>query len=320
MKALLIGYSDIAKRRVLPALSSSGVENIDIASISATEVDWPGKRKPRHFRDYGRALLETDAEIVYISTINNLHAELAQKALERGLHVVIDKPACLGLEATRHIVELARRKQLCLAEATVYAYHPRIARIRQAFEEIGSQPSHIVSIFSFPPHRRENFRYRADLGGGAMWDLGPYAVTPGRTFFGAPSSEIVSRYVLTSGEVDTAFSLLAVYPGGRSVVGSFGYTTGYINRLDIIGPRITVTMDRAFSPLPNMPADVTIRTADQTVAITVPAADTFALFFADVFRSIAQGDYSRFADSMLSDAGEMDRLRRSAELAVKEPL
>lgn len=195
MKALLIGYSDIARRRVLPALSASGVDSIDIASISATKVDWPGKRKPRHFRDYDRALLESDADMVYISTVNNLHAELAQKALERGLHVVIDKPACLGLEATRHIVELARRKQLCLAEATVYAYHPRITRIRRAFEEIGSQPSHIVSVFSFPPHRPENFRYRADLGGGSMWDLGPYAVTPGRIFFGAASSEIVSRYL-----------------------------------------------------------------------------------------------------------------------------
>jgi dTDP-3,4-didehydro-2,6-dideoxy-alpha-D-glucose 3-reductase len=175
-----------------------------------------------------------------------------------------------------------------------------------------TQPTNIVAFFSFPPHRPENFRYQAALGGGAMWDLGPYAITPGRVFFGEASCEIVSRYLSLSGEVDTGFSLLATYPGGRSAVGSFGYTTGYINRLDIAGPGVTVTMDRAFSPLPNVPTEVTIRRADQTITTTVPAADTFALFFREVFRAIADGDYSRFADTMLVDAHEMDCLRRSA--------
>ena len=315
MKALLIGYSDIARRRVLPALSASGVDSIDIASISATKVDWPGKRKPRHFRDYDRALLESDADMVYISTVNNLHAELAQKALERGLHVVIDKPACLGLEATRHIVELARRKQLCLAEATVtptirelrgYAVHSK----RSAASPVTLSQSSVFLLIDRRISGTEPIWAEVQCGISAPTPLPPAAYSSVRHLLR------LSAAISTSGEVDTGFSLLATYPEGRSVVGSFGYTTGYINRLDIIGPRITVTMDRAFSPLPSTPADVTIRTTDQTVTITVPAADTFALFFADVFRSIAQGDFSRFADAMLEDANEMDRLRLSANLAI----
>lgn len=320
MKALLIGYSEIARRRVLPGLRAAGVKSIDIASVSATSVEWPGAHPPRLFRSYDVALAESDAEMVYVSTVNNLHAELAQKALERGFHVVIDKPACLGLEETRHIIDLAKRKQLCIAEATVYAYHPRISKAREAFEEMGSQPSHIVAVFSFPPHRPENFRYQAELGGGAMWDLGPYAITPGRIFFGEPAFEIMSRRLSTRGDVDTEFGFLATYPGGRSTVGCFGFTTGYMNRLDIIGPGITVTMERAFSPLANVPTELTVRRADQVLTTTIAPADTFALFFGDFLQAIAQGDHVHFAATMLVDAVEMERLRRSCLLGKTEGL
>ncbi len=43
-------------------------------------------------------------------------------------------------------------------------------------------PTHITVDFSFPPLDPENFRYKKDLGGGALNDLGPYAVSAGRVF------------------------------------------------------------------------------------------------------------------------------------------
>ena len=312
MKVLLIGYSSIARRRVLPALRTAGVESVDIASLSAEEVAWNGASQPRLFRNYDTALADTDADVVYISTVNNLHAELAEKALKRGLHVAIDKPAFLSLEETRRTLDIAGRNGRCLAEATVYAYHPRIARALQVFQEARNRPTHIVAVFSVPPQPPDNFRYRAELGGGAMLDLGPYALTPGRVFFGEPASEIVGRCLSTRNEVDTGFSLVATYPGGRSAVGSFGYTTGYMNRLDLLGPGIAVTMDRVFSPLANATTELIVRRDDRATTITIPPADTFALFFEDLRRAIAQSDYSRFATTMLWDAQEMARLRSSA--------
>jgi NDP-hexose-3-ketoreductase len=312
MKTLLIGYSDIARRRVIPGLRAAGVEQLDLASVSATNAEWSGGEPPRRFRNYSEALAESNAALVYISTVNSLHAELAERALEQGFHVVVDKPAFPGFSETKRLVDLAKRKQLCLAEATVYSYHPRIAKILQIFEEAKCEPSHIVAAFSFPPHRPDNFRYNAALGGGAIWDLGPYAVSPGRVFFRESPLEIVSRCISRRGEVDTGFSILATYPDDRCAVGCFGYTTEYVNRLDVIGPGVTVTMDRAFSPLPNVPTELTIRRANQVTTMPIPPADTFALFLVDVFGSIARGDYSDFGDTMLADAYEMDRLRSSA--------
>src|SRR5262249_28589485 len=57
-KVLLLGYSSIARRRILPALRSVGCDEIDIATRSAPSVQWPGATPPRKFDDYEVALRE----------------------------------------------------------------------------------------------------------------------------------------------------------------------------------------------------------------------------------------------------------------------
>lgn len=305
MKVLLLGYSDIARRRVLPALHRIGVNAVDIASVSAGVLGWPGQSPPRRFFDYQTALTESDAEVVYVSTINNLHAELAMTALQRGFHVILDKPAFLSLDEASAAAELADAKRLCLAESTVYGYHPRYEILRHAFEQAHSCITRIVAVFSMPPRPIGNFRYSAVLGGGALWDLGPYAISPGRLFFKAAASEICGTCSPSDLEVESAFNVIATYSGGRSLVGTFGFTTGYMNRIDFMGPEITVTVDRAFSTPPDMTTELIIRREDHIERITAPPADTFALFLDDVARAISSGNHSHFAQSLLGDAREM---------------
>ncbi|HWB95995.1 MAG TPA: Gfo/Idh/MocA family oxidoreductase [Bryobacteraceae bacterium] len=307
MKVLLLGYSDIAKRRVLPALRSLGAA-VDIASRSTAAIESSG----RWFRDYDTAISQTDAELVYISTVNNGHAQWTRRALEAGRHVAVDKPAFLTLEETHQLLELADRRRLCLAEATVYGYHPQCAMVREVFREAGATPTRLIAAFSVPPLSPQNFRYRAELGGGALWDLGPYAVTPGRIFFESPPSGIHAWRLSANDEVDTSFSMVGVYPDGRSCIGSFGYTTGYINRLDIIGPGVVVTMDRAFSPPPDLPMRLTVRRLNQVTAIEVPPSDSFRLFFDHLFSAIQGRNDRSFSQHLLADAEALHHLRESA--------
>ncbi|MEZ5288658.1 MAG: Gfo/Idh/MocA family oxidoreductase [Vicinamibacterales bacterium] len=244
---LVIGYSNIAARRVLPALWSTGVRGLEVASTSATAIDWPGDT-PRRFHTYEEALAESRADLVYISTVNSAHAALTARALDAGFHVVVDKPAALALDDVRDLAVLAESRGRVLAEAVVWAHHPQVARARQVFDDAGCRPTHLWAAFSFPPLPPGNFRMRAGAGGGMMNDLGPYAVTCGREFFGDAPVEVVGRVLSATGDVDTGFSLLARYPDGRSTVGSFSCTTGYVNRLEVAGPGVVVGIERAFSP------------------------------------------------------------------------
>ncbi len=315
MKLLLIGYSKIAQKRVLPALAQVGIRAADVASRSrAVEVTLPEGIAGRVFDDYTTALDTSDADLVYVSTINSTHAEWAERALRCGYHVVVDKPACTSLEDTQRLLDLARRWDLCLAEATVYGYHPQIEVARQAFAEVGSEPTRLVATFSFPPLPPDNFRHQAAADGGALWDLGPYAVTPGRLFFGAEPEEVFCRITEHGDEVETSFSLLMTYGDGRSMVGHFGFNTGYRNRLDVLGPGVTVTIDRVFTTPPTLANEVLVNQHDQPKAVTVPPADQFALFLRAVVEAIETGRHGPLAEDMLSDARILHRLREAAAM------
>src|ERR1035438_2318397 len=148
MKVLLIGYSSISKRRVIPALLSLGAESVDVASLSKSAWEWSSYLPLRMFRDYDQALDQTDAQAVYVSTVNSQHARWARKALQSGFHVIVDKPAFLSVAETQELIELAHRNQRCLAEATVYGCHPSISTARKAFEQAGTSPTHLIVVWN----------------------------------------------------------------------------------------------------------------------------------------------------------------------------
>jgi len=316
MQILILGYSQITRRRVIPAIEAiSDFTGIDIASrSSASSVILPEKLKGEVFADYQKALSESKADIVYISTTNNLHTRLAQEALLKGFHVIVDKPAFLSFEDAKGLVDLAKKKKRCLAEATVYAYHPQIERIKEVFLAAKSQPARLTAILSFPPLDPDNFRYVKDLGGGALYDLGPYAISPGRLFFGEEPREIYCTVNSRGGRdgVDTAFSVLAVYSGGRSLAGHFGFDTGYCNLINILGPGVSLEMERIFTIPPDMENEIKTKQGMESKVLRVPSADCFALFLEKVVDSIKRSDYEEFANQILSDAAVLKRLRQVA--------
>ncbi len=312
MHLLLMAYSEIAQRRAIPALSSLGVAQLDIASQSRVrDVEVPNGMSVRVFEDYETALDESQADVVYVSTRTGLHAEWADKALRRGFHVIVDKPAFTCLADATRLVALAQQHHRCLAEAIVYAYHPQIQMAKDVFTNLNCEPTQLIATFSFPPLARDNFRYHRAYGGGALWDLGPYAVTPGRLFFGSKPCDVVCRVTAQGEEVETAFSVLITYEGGQSLVGHFGYHTGYQNRLELLGPHTTVHIDRVFSTPAHMENFLHVRQHDQTELRTVPPTDHFACFFREVFRAIETGEHDPFAKRLLADAVVLDQLRQS---------
>src|SRR5438046_8291042 len=122
MDVLILGHSSIAQRRVVPALSTlSGFGRIDVATRKAAggvPFEWPYGDV---YGDYKKALHESAAQLVYVSLVNSEHARWTEEAINAGRHVVVDKPAFLGVQGTERMLELADRRGVCVAEATVWA-------------------------------------------------------------------------------------------------------------------------------------------------------------------------------------------------------
>jgi NDP-hexose-3-ketoreductase len=318
VKLLVVGLSNLVRRRVLPALQDlPGLDGIDLATRrNAGTGDHPDWVQGEIFADYTAALERSSAEAVYVSLVNSEHETWARAALESGRHVVVDKPAFLGLGPTEAALDLASRRNRCLAEATVWACHPQLDLMKSAFHACDSEPTRITFTFSVPPLDPENFRYCRSLGGGSVWDQGPYAVSVGRAFFGE-EPQTVDCQVLSFGgpdRVDTAFSALVTYAGGRSVIGHFGFDTAYRNRLEVLGPSLVVEVDRAATTPPEVENDVRIVDDAGARVEKAPAANTFRLFFATFFAAIQAGDWQRLGDDLLMDARTLQRLRDAAGL------
>lgn len=316
MRILILGYSKIVRKRVIPAIGRiADITKVDVASrSSASQILLPETIKGDIFDDYEQALSKSTADIVYISTVNSTHAEWAEKAFLEGFHVVVDKPAFTKLEDAERMVDLANRQKRCLAEATVYAYHPQIALAKDVFLSAKVKPTRLTAIFSFPPLNADNFRYIKALGGGALQDLGPYAVTPGRLFFEEEPKEICCRVGSRGGKdnIETSFSMLAVYSEGKSMVGHFGFDTEYRNFMNVLGPDISIENNRIFTISPEMENELQIKQGNKRKALKTPKADCFALFLTKVLDDIKRGDYKEFLDSLYSDALVFDRLRLAA--------
>jgi len=315
---LCLGFSNILQRRVLPALDNlTSVSRIEIASRRGVPdaSNLPAK-VGRCYGDFTEALDASSSEVVYVSTVNSQHAEWTERALKRGFHVIVDKPSFTDFAEAERLVEVAESCGRCLAEATVYVAHPQIELCKKTFAEEGVGPERITATFSMPPLAAGNFRYRADLGGGALWDLGPYAVSVGRTFFSTPLLSAHCSIGSRGGpdRVETAFSVMLLYSGGRCVVGHFGFDTEYRNEVTLLGKGVAVRIGRIFTTPPDLAGELEASIRNQSRKIHSVPGDSFGLFFDEVLQRIQRrGELAEFGRILLQDARALQAIREAAK-------
>ena len=317
MDFLVVGLSNIVTRRVIPALLGlPAVERIHLASQRAIDSSFvPSEKRGQVFLGYDRALAECPRGIAYVSLPNSMHALWARRALEAGFHVIVDKPACTTLADVTDLVSLAAQERRCLAEATVWSYHPLFDAVRCLLTTLDEKITRLTATFSFPALPKENFRNNPQLGGGAFLDLAPYAASCSRYFFADPAKEVVGRFLARDEEcgLETSFSLLATFPGARAMVGHFGFTTEYKNAVSILGKGISVDIDRAFTTPPSLVPTIHWKRNNCAVTLICPAGDSFAFFLEAVIAAVQSRRWQHLADFMVQDALFLDRLRTTAE-------
>jgi predicted dehydrogenase len=296
---LVLGWSDIVRRRVLPALA--GLERIGAIHVATSMPDPGAPLDPRvassvHGTDaIERALERIDAELVYVSGTNVAHGPRVIAALASGRHVVVDKPGLPDADERAHALRLAAEGRLVLEESTVWAWHPQVTGLTQRLVEHGARIDVVLAAFSVPMFAAGDFRLDRAAGGGALADLGAYATSVGRVFAGAPIvlEARVTRTADTDGAravrhddtgagVDLAFTLRSRHEGGTEVVGAFGFGTGYLNRVTLLGPGLRAELRPAFSSRPDQRLAVELELDGEDRSFEVAPADPFALLLDDV--------------------------------------
>ncbi len=161
---------------------------------------------------YDALLADPELDAVYIGLPNGLHVDWTLRALAAGKHVLVEKPFSCDPGEVEECFDRAQERGLLLAEAFMWRHHPQALRARELVAEgaIGDLRT-IASHFSFPLTDPEDVRWKPELEGGALMDLGCYCLSGCRTLAGAEPERVHGE--LVGSGVDATFSALLRFPG-----------------------------------------------------------------------------------------------------------
>ena len=131
------------------------------------------------YDDLQSLINDSNVEAVYCPMANEEHAEWAIKAINAGKHVLIEKPMATTLKDIELIEAAAIKSNVKVMEGFMYRFHPQHARVKEIVESglIGDVLSARASFsFLMKPARMYRINRSMRDGGGAMWDIGPYAI------------------------------------------------------------------------------------------------------------------------------------------------
>lgn len=278
----ILGCAGIAERALIPAIkgSANGVL-YGIASRDESRArNWLREFSFRKsYPDYQALLDDPAIDAIYNPLPNNLHAEWSVRAARAGKHVLCEKPMAMNAAEVRGMIDAAGQAGgVLLMEAFMYKFHPQIEKALEilASGEIGSVRT-VHSSFTFM-HEPDggNYRWHPEMGGGALYDVGCYAVSASRLVFGAePVSAFARENIHPHFHVDVSTHMLFEFPGNRFAHCDCAFDSHFQSRLLVVGERGTLGLDRAFSAKHHEVA-IRITQGDRLRELAVPAANMYA--------------------------------------------
>jgi predicted dehydrogenase len=292
---------------MLPALlAAPSVEPVAVASRDLVRAEGvAGEFGMTPVEGYGRLLDRDDVDAVYIPLPNGLHAEWTAAALAAGKHVLSEKAFVPSLVTASVLVEQARKAGLLLMEGFMFLHHSQHAAVRgMVADGVVGTPRAFSSAFGIPPRPPEDIRYRSDLGGGALLDLGVYPLRAARLFLGDELS--VAGAVLRQDPrygVDVAGSTLLSTQDGVTAELSFGFEHGYRNTYAVWGSRGRLSLDRAFTPPDDLKPVVRVEDAGGVREVRLPADRPFVNLAEAFARTVLDGgDFIPAGEDILRQA------------------
>lgn len=149
-------------------------------------------------------------DVIYISTPHNTHAEYLRKALKAGKHVLCEKSITLNSEELEEAMELARENRVILAEAMTIYHMPIYKKLNEilASGKLGELKLIQMNFGSYKEYDMNNRFFNRNLAGGAMLDIGVYALSFIRWFMSSKPDQILSQVKFAPTGVDEQAGIL----------------------------------------------------------------------------------------------------------------
>jgi len=303
-KILFLGYSSFLQRRVLPAVKKFKNLQISICSKSSkintnlliTENNYIEAIKKKPY-------------LVYISLVNNMHFKYALLSLQNNCHVIVDKPITNNFIKTKYLVNLAKKKKLLLAEATLFDNH-RIFNYINKLITNKNKLIHIQSNFNIPRHK--NIKILKKIEGDCLADMSPYAAAIIRIYMKRKVKKIyIEKERFKKTNLIRNFNILCK-SANLSYFGNFGVGSEYINQIIFYTKnKIIYLDDRAFAIPPKINIQLKIKYKDKFYFYKIKKDDCIFNYIKDILINLKSNKLKIYYEKILFDAKMREYFKKS---------
>ena len=216
MRVGIIGTGWTAEKAAITLAGLTECEAYAVGSRSQEKADaFAAKWNiPKAYGSYAALIADADVDLVYVGTPHSHHYDVTREAILAGKPCLVEKAFMANHRQASDIVRLAREHQVFLAEAIWTRYQPVVATVRQLIADgrIGT-PRLVTATLGYSMGDKPRIM-RPDLCGGALLDLGVYALNFVRMFFGADIVSIDGHCVKSPTGMDLTNAITLVLSDG----------------------------------------------------------------------------------------------------------
>lgn len=256
----IIGMGYMAKKFANSFSNLNNTKLISIASKSLFKLKKYGDKfrisKQYRFNDYEKILLCDKIDNIYISTINNSHFEIINKAINFKKNILCEKPMVMNYDDAKEIINKLRKNNVFFMESIPYILHPLTDFLIKLIKEktVGDLVE-IKSTFGNDKSKKKIHRlFDENLGGGAILDLGCYPITFSNLIANLQNNEnqipkiTEANGKISKNKVDTEASIKLSYENGLKSNISVSIINNMENKTILIGKKGEIVINNLWSP------------------------------------------------------------------------
>ena len=326
----VLGVSHFAVKKMIPAMQAArDTPVVAIASRDRARAEAAAGALgiAKAYGSYEELLADPDIDAVYNPLPNHLHVPWAERAAAAGKHVLVEKPVARDAAEARRLLEIRDAYGVLICEAAMVRVQPRWLAVRELVRngKLGELRG-FMGTFGYDLTYRDNVRYKPDMGGGVLLDVGFYPVTMSRFCFDAEPTAVLAHCDRESADgVDVLTSGVLRFPRGQAVF-TCGMQLAPVQRAQLLGSKGHIDLLHAWNPAPDRPSLLVLETSANLEAPTAERIEFVPTnqysILVELFARAARGGGP--APIALEDSIKnmivLDALRRSADTGRWEPV
>jgi predicted dehydrogenase len=169
------------------------------------------------YNDMNEMFTDPEVDIIYITTPHNTHIDFMRKAIQNGKHILVEKSMTLNSRELDEAMSLAKEKVVVIGEAMTIYHMPIYKKLREILDsgKLGKVNLITMNFGSFKDYDMSNRFFNRELAGGAMLDIGVYALSFIRFFMSEKPDKLLSQVKSAPTGVDEQAGLLLMNSVGQ---------------------------------------------------------------------------------------------------------